>query len=500
MKNKHYRSFLFPLLFAYLAISCIEDKNDVIYGNVNKDEYFAAIEKSKAIFADFKSGTPIIKVRSSNESSMVIDFMPVWEEALVYNHKNSSTTVETNILMSSPIHLLTQDSKIIFDRSGDLRYQQYLSRAVVQIPYGENSSPNVFLMTIIGSKHYLETHNFSLSDVSYMNVPEDFSGLILYYTLSGDYINGWYVDEGLKYRTCTQVPDNDVSFTDTVKTRSKIACEIMPIYKYYYTCRQNGNNIFKTYESRSLNSTSYLCTGPSIKAENIRICSLVDNSYFSPGDVGTVIPFVDLSLLFETYSPALYVQLQGFMDYIENHDEVSKAILDYIEYINTESVGVFQRLNVMLDTSQTANVRYYSPSNTVYFKSEEVYSDRALYEELIHALQRVIYSDYDEIPFNIEFEAQLIMDYMCFVDGEEGYTEMALNMKYAQAGLKNGQTLTLSEWIRSNAYSNIDIDDFRQYLILWKTIPAEYQNYIMSPRVQPKLLPAIINKINNNKF
>lgn len=60
MKNKHYRSFLFPLLFAYLAISCIEDKNDVIYGNVNKDEYFAAIEKSKAIFADFKSGTPII--------------------------------------------------------------------------------------------------------------------------------------------------------------------------------------------------------------------------------------------------------------------------------------------------------------------------------------------------------------------------------------------------------------------------------------------------------
>ena len=181
---------------------------------------------------------------------------------------------------------------------------------------------------------------------------------------------------------------------------------------------------------------------------------------------------------------------------MENGDNASRAVISYIDYVSRTSSGVFQKLNVMIDADQTVSMRYHSPSNTVYFKSLEDYSDSTLYEEIIHALQRVVYSDYWEVPFNIEFEAKLIMDYMSFVNGGEGNTEMALNMKYAKAELKNGRSKTLSEWIKANAYSNLDVDDYRQFLSVWKTIPAEYQNYMMSLRSQPKLLPSIINEIN----
>ena len=184
---------------------------------------------------------------------------------------------------------------------------------------------------------------------------------------------------------------------------------------------------------------------------------------------------------------------------MEHSDGASKAVLSYIDYVNRSSSGVFQRLNVKIDTTQTVSIRYNSSNNTVYFKSLEDYSDRALYEEIIHALQRVVYSDYWNVPFNIEFEAKLIIDYMSFVNGGEGNTEMALNMKYAKADLTDGRSMTLSEWIKANAYSNLDVDDYRQFLSLWKTIPAEYQNYMMSLRAQPKLLPSIINEINSHR-
>ena len=91
------------------------------------------------------------------------------------------------------------------------------------------------------------------------------------------------------------------------------------------------------------------------------------------------------------------------------------------------------------------------------------------------------------------------MDYVCFAGGGEGNTEMALSMKYAKADLKNGRSMTLSEWIKANAYSNLDVDDYRQFLSLWKTIPAEYQNYMRSLRAQPQLRPYIINEINSNR-
>ena len=284
--------------------------------------------------------------------------------------------------MSHSLHMLLKESNDAFSESNNPRYQQHLSRAVVLMPEEDGQRPMAFLMTIVGSKHYLEKHDFSLWDVSYLNIPEDFSGLILYHTLSGDFINGWHVAEGNLYKTCTLISDEDANlFANSIDTRAKVECKTITVYKYYYTCRKEKDLEFNTYENRQ--NSSYLCVGPSIKGENYRICSLVDDSYISSGNIGVIIPHVDLSRLFASYSSVLYARLQGFMNYMENGDNASRAVISYIDYVNRTSSGVFQKLNVMIDADQTVSMRYHSPSNTVYFKSLEDYSDRTLYEEII---------------------------------------------------------------------------------------------------------------------
>ena len=64
--------------------------------------------------------------------------------------------------------------------------------------------------------------------------------------------------------------------------------------------------------------------------------------------------------------------------------------------------------------------------------------------------------------------------------------------------MQNGNEMSLAELIDNNAYSNLNVDDFWNYMRIWKSISYGYQNYMMNPRLQPKLISPIISEINNN--
>lgn len=501
MKNKNLL-FALPLLFGALLFSCQDEATDSTENNVEKVAFNATIEKAKAIFESKSPDFPVIQSRSADGVDKGIVFEPVWGEAFVANHKDGSTTVETHIRVSQPFHMLPQDAQEAYERTKDSRYLQHLSRSVVLMREEENAEPLAFLMTVAGSGKYMETHDFQLYDVSYGEIPEDFSGMILYHTLAGDFINGWKVEEGRQFSTCEPISDEEANLLSrAISTGQKVACKTETMTKHYYMCRID--DLYATYEVNKLPSDVELddCFGPYTKTESYQICRLVDDSYVSStGNWGPVVPYKDLTGLFSTYSSNLYVQLQGFMNYMENNDDASRAVLSYIDYVKTASPNVFQKLNVQIDETQSADSRYSAYNNTVYFKSVDHYSDIALYEEIVHALQRVVYTS-DEIsegPFNLEFEAKLIIDYIDFVNGYDGDTDMALNMMHADVTLQNGSTMTLAEWIDQNAYSNLNVTDFWNYMSVWKSISYGYQNYMMNPRLQPKLISPIISEINNN--
>ena len=116
----------------------------------------------------------------------------------------------------------------------------------------------------------------------------------------------------------------------------------------YWTTIQNikgwidlssGDSKHTTYNAKIQESThvfvaDYVAIDSRIKSE---ICRLVDESYGSSpgGHWGQVIPYKDLTELFSTYSSDLYAQLQGFMNFMENNDDASRAVLSYINYVKS---------------------------------------------------------------------------------------------------------------------------------------------------------------------
>ena len=491
--------FALPLLLGSLILSCQDEMSGGLENKVQDATINATIEKAKAIFESKSPDFPVIQSRSVEGVEKGIVFEPTWGEAFVSEHNDGSTTVETHIRLSQPFHILSQDSREAYERTKDGRYSQHLSRSVVLMREEENTEPLAFLMTIVGSKDYMESHDFQLWDVSYGKIPEDFSGQILYHTLSGDFINGWYVEEGLKFSTCEPISAEEANLLSRSATSGQnVACKTLTNTTHYYIC-QVSDGSYATYEVFDAPNGGNDCMGPYSKDDSYQICSLVDDDYLSiDGPNGPVIPYYDLSPLFTSYSPELYAQLQGFMSYMNHKDAASRAVLSYIDYVQSASPGVFQKLNVQIDSTQTAGIRVNESNNTVYFKSVSHYSDLALYEEVVHALQRVVYANYWSGPLNIEFEAKLIIDYMSFVYGGKGNTDMALNMMNAEVELQNGSRKTLSAWIRSNSYSYFEVSDFWEYMSVWKSISPDYGNYMISLRMQPQLIFPIIDTINNH--
>lgn len=496
-----------PLLLGALILSCQDEVTGSLENKVQDAVFNATVEKAKAIFESKSPDFPVIQSRSADGVEKGIVFEPVWDEAFVAGHKDGSITVETHIRVSQPFHILPQDAQEAYEQTKDSRYLQHLSRSVVLMREEENAEPLAFLMTIAGSKKYMETHDFQLYDVSYAEIPEDFSGMILYHTLAGDFINGWKVEEGRQFSSCEPISDEEANLLSrAISTGQNVACRTETMTKNYFVCNDTigSNELYVTYEVNKIPGyiNEHSCTGPHSKTETYQICRLVDESYGSSpgGHWGQVIPYKDLTGLFATYSSDLYAQLQGFMNFMENNDDASRAVLSYINYVKSVSPNAFQKLNVQIDATQSADSRYSAYNHTVYFKSVAHYSDLALYEEIVHALQRVVYTidEISEGPFNLEFEAKLIIDYIDFVNGYDGDTDMALNMMHADVTLQNGSTMTLAEWVDNNAYSTLNVDNFWNYMSVWKSISYGYQNYMMNPRLQPKLISPIISEINNN--
>ena len=172
-----------------------------------------------------------------------IVFEPVWDDSFVTNHTDGTITVETHVRLSQPFRMLPQDSNKAYEQTKDGRYLRHLSRAVVMMSEDESIS-YAFLMTIVGSRKYMETHDFQLWDVSYGKIPDDFSGMLFYHSLDGEFVNGWYVEEGHKYSTCEPISKEDANLL----SRSGSGCYTEQITTYYVDCQNYAGYNYSTYE------------------------------------------------------------------------------------------------------------------------------------------------------------------------------------------------------------------------------------------------------------
>ena len=337
---------LLPLLLG-LVLSCQDEMTDAWKG---KDkEWNATIERAKVIFSEYSPDFPCIQTRGLPDIRKSIVFEPVWDEAFIARHDDGSLTVEAHIRLSKPLAVVSSESFEAYQSTKDVRYLQYLSRAVVLIK--ENSIPQAFLMTIVGSKDYMEAHDFQLWDVCYKNIPEDFSGMLLYHTLSGEFVNGWHVEEGHRYSTCNPVSEEDAELL----SRSGTDCYFEQVTTYYVDCQDYAGYNYTFYEDDMYIYTwSYSsCGTPYPVVEYYQVCddTSAGNSGSSSGGGYVSQDENGISKYFTNVDDGLIRKTEEFIDFMKTTDCVTIATLDYVDVIYKQYEPATIKINSSVRTA-----------------------------------------------------------------------------------------------------------------------------------------------------
>jgi len=94
-----------------------------------------------------------------------------------------------------------------------------------------------FLMTIVGDKKYLETKQFEMWDNTYLTKDKNFSGLVLFHSTEGAFVNGWRYTNGKATHTV------DVNFEEGVGISLKSShyeCTTYVLWQVFGTCTYLG--------------------------------------------------------------------------------------------------------------------------------------------------------------------------------------------------------------------------------------------------------------------
>lgn len=156
----------------------------------NGDEL--TIEQAKAFVEMQKMST--FSIKSGSIEKHRINIRANWNKAKSSNNQDVSV-VETEIEALGSFGFATSESIDAWKSTQKDNYLCPTSRLVV-IRLKKTHEEYSFIMTFVGDKQYLESKNFKLSDNTYLNRQNDFTGYVLYHSLTGEFVNGWIYCDG----------------------------------------------------------------------------------------------------------------------------------------------------------------------------------------------------------------------------------------------------------------------------------------------------------------
>lgn len=114
-------------------------------------------------------------------------------------------------------------------------YTNSLSRLVV-IKDKKSGKIRCYIMTMMGDTGYLEKKKFQLWSNTYLKKDKDYSGLIFFHTVWGNFVNGWQMKDGIVTGKITQdLSDEDLDINIT-NGRTADICDYYPVYRVYEQC------------------------------------------------------------------------------------------------------------------------------------------------------------------------------------------------------------------------------------------------------------------------
>ncbi len=226
MKNVFIKFGIAMIFLAAIFVACEQEMFD-------KDDDSLSIDEAKSWFEANQPEFLVLKSGGMSKKTKVIK--PSWKGA--YASKNREVeVVETHIMANGAFGFATKDAFSEWLATENLGYLTSLSRIVV-MRYKDTGEIVSFIMTIVGDKEYLEKKEFKLWDNDYTMKDDDFSGLVLYHSLKGKFVNGW------RYTNGEVTHKVNIDFDMDIKLKLKgsyLDCTTTPVYGWFQDCTTNN--------------------------------------------------------------------------------------------------------------------------------------------------------------------------------------------------------------------------------------------------------------------
>lgn len=211
-------------------------------------------------------------LKSGSTLKQKINIRADWSKAKRSNN-NLVSVVETQIEAQGLIGFITKDAQEDCKEQGNVANKWSMSRLVVlkEKKTGETYS---FIMSIAADSEYAHKKNFNYLSNTYLKRDDDFSGSILFHSITGEFVNGWIYCDGQITHSITDPDNADLSI------QLKVATD-RAVYVYYQYCTDHYSvgSVDGNEEPRHFTHSS--CTGEWIYVGSYSTSSSgdIDNIY-----------------------------------------------------------------------------------------------------------------------------------------------------------------------------------------------------------------------------
>lgn len=402
MKNS--RTFYIIILIALFSFSCQEDLL------INSQDSSFSIEEAKSWFET--NNSPIMKLTSqstklslnkANNKPIKVLFKNQWKHAFK-TKKGHLEVVEVPLESNGWFSYSDKESRDAWKLTKNYGYIRSITRLVI-VKNKKNKTIKSFLMTIKGSKDYLEKNRFRYKANTYLKKDKGFEGLLFFNTLEGDFVNGWQLKNG-EIIGKIKTPKNNTN------TYAKIneTCTYYDVHAIYETCSYAHTGYEENEDGGLVATWDFIgCETSSEWVDTLEICEnneedpIVDDCElgFDCDEGGGGNQQTD-KFITDKLNTTQKELLQTAVTNLEM-DCIGKALVKFVNSVNFDMGTVL------------GNSGEYNPdTNTIHFNTDNDIDSYTLGPELFHAYQQQLYENLDDIMHdnindhiggsNIEFE------------------------------------------------------------------------------------------------
>ncbi len=472
MKKYILKIGLFLIIFGAVFNACRQELFDK-----NTSEPVLTVEEAQAWYETSQPEFLLLKSGNSGKKTKVAS--PDWKGA--FASKNDKVeVVETHIVTEGGFGFATENAYNQWKNTDNAGYITSVTRLVV-MKYRKTGEMVSFLMTIVGDKEYLETKQFEMWDNTYLTKDKDFSGLVLFHSTEGAFVNGWRYSNGKVTHTV------NVNFDEKAGISLKSGsydCDIYDIYGWFMDCTINSWNV--TSGEVSVYNIETECGAPYV--EHIGIvyqCTYVDGGSGGGGNYQST-PIADRIINnYNNFDASQKDKLENVLKGYKGQNCGSNAIFNAISNSNF-------KFDVKIKSDLAHSAGYDSGNNTMYFKNSDAISYSSINEEMAHVFQDVYYSGSERYSstgrVNIEFEAKLTIDLS------------SLGCCTIFRSAPSDIVTSYQNWIRKIQANSYYIDDteYTSWLNKFYQYHPEYRSNYSSDLTEPHALKSISSQFDCN--